>query len=180
MVGLFGVHIYSTSLRRRPVVWAARRWILRQPTGWIVRPFIVSDDGGLPTRLGTLWCLDSKLETPRAIGFCYVLTVNLPFSSLCFADAACHMCYQGAPCCPDQGADPGRHVRSLDKCIYRSNPVLSTFCFLHVLLLGVIEFYYPVLSTGILSFSLVSFILLQDLLYLTAGSGTKCVHFTLR
>ena len=104
----------------------------------------------------------AKLETPRAIGFCYVSTVDLPFGSLHFADAACHMCYQGAPCCLDQGADPGRHVKRLDKYIYRSNPVLSTFHFLHVLLLGVIEFYYPVLSTGTSSFTLNSLILLQD------------------
>ena len=104
----------------------------------------------------------AELETPRAIGFCYVSTVDLPFGSLYFADAACHMCYQGAPCCPDQGVDPGRHVRSLDKCIYRSNPVLSTFCFLHVLLLDVIKIYYPVLSTGTSSFTLNYLILLQD------------------
>ena len=45
---------------------------------------------------------------------------------LCFADVACHVWYQGVPCCPDQGADPGRHVRGFDKYIYRSNSVLST------------------------------------------------------
>ena len=102
------------------------------------------------------------LETPQAIGFCYILTVDSPFGSIHFADAACHMCYQGAPCYLDQGADPGWHVRSLDKYIYRSNLVLSTFRFLHVLLLGVIKFYYLVLSMGTPSFTLNSLILLQD------------------
>jgi len=67
----------------------------------------------------------TKLETPQAIGFCYVSTVDSPFGSLHFADAACHMCYQGAPYYPHHGADPRWHVRSLDNYIYRSNPVLS-------------------------------------------------------
>ena len=88
------------------------------------------------------------------------------------------MCYQGAPCCPDQGADPGRHVRSLDKYIYRNNPVLSTFHFLHVLLLGVIEFYNLVLSTGTSSFTLNSLILLQDvsLSYSRLGDYVCTLH----
>ena len=62
LVGLFGIQIYSTSLHRRPVVWAARYWILLQPTGRIVRPFIVSDARGPPARLGTLRCYDSSCK----------------------------------------------------------------------------------------------------------------------
>jgi hypothetical protein len=41
----------------------------------------------------------AKLGTPLVVGFCYVLL----------------MCYQVAPCCSDQGADLGQHVRGLDK-----------------------------------------------------------------
>ena len=151
------------SLRRRPVGWAARYLILRQRTGWIVCRFIVSYAGGLPAKLGTS-------------------SVDSPVGLIRFADAACHVWYQGVPCCPDLGADPGWHVKGFDKYIYRSNPVLSTFCFLHILLLGIIEFYsmYPVLSVGTLSFTLHSLILLQDVFYLTARSGTKYVYFTLR
>jgi hypothetical protein len=36
---------------------------------------------------------------PLVVGFCYVSSV----------------CYQVAPCCSDQGADLGQHVRGLDK-----------------------------------------------------------------
>ena len=151
------------SLHRRPVGWAARYLILRQPTGRIVCRFIVSYAGGLPVKLGTL-------STDLLVGL------------LRFADAACHVWYQGFPCCPDQGADLGWHVRGFDKYIYRSNPVLSTFHFLHILLLDIIKFYSrcPVLSAGTSSFTLNSLILLQDVFYLIAGSGTKCVHFTLQ
>ena len=66
------------SLRRRPVGWAARCSILRQPIGRIVRRFIVSYAGGSPAKLGTPrrldcsslhhqlhWGSPAKLGTPR-------------------------------------------------------------------------------------------------------------------
>ena len=105
----------------------------------------------------------AKLGTPLVVGFCYVSSIDSPAGLLCFADAACYVCYQDVPCCPDQGADPRWHVRSLDKYIYRSNLVLSTFRFLYVLVFGVIEFNYLVLSTGTSSFTLKFLILLQDI-----------------
>jgi hypothetical protein len=43
--------------------------------------------------------LPAKLGTFFVVGFCYVSSV----------------CYQVAPCCSDQGADLGQHVRGLDK-----------------------------------------------------------------
>ena len=50
--------------------------------------------------------------------------------------------------------------------------MLSTFCFLHVLPLDIIKFYSrcPVLIAEILSFTLNSLILLQDVFYLTVGN----------
>ena len=149
-------------LRHRPVGWTIRHslplgahftadqlvgllgtWFFANQLVGLSIVFIDSYAGGSPAKLGTS-SVDSLVGLLR------------------FADAACHVWYQGVPCYPDQGADPGRHIRSLDKYIYRSNPVLSTFCFLHVLLLGVIGYYYPVLSTGTSSFTLHSLILLQD------------------
>jgi hypothetical protein len=41
----------------------------------------------------------AKLGIPFVVGFCYVSSV----------------CYQVAPCCSDQGADLGQHVRGLVK-----------------------------------------------------------------
>ena len=41
----------------------------------------------------------AKLGTPLVVGSCYVSSV----------------CYQVAPCCSDQGADLGQHVRGLVK-----------------------------------------------------------------
>ena len=131
------------SLRRWPVGWAARYLILRQPTGRIVCRFIASYAGGSPDKLGTS-SADSLVGLLR------------------FANAACHVWYQGFPCCLDQGANLGWHVRGFDKYIYCTNLVLSTFRFLHVLLLDIIKFYSRclVLSAGTSSFTLNSLILL--------------------
>ena len=55
------------SLHRRPVGWAARYLILRQPTGRIVRRFIVSYSGGSPAKLETprCWNCSSLHHQPR-------------------------------------------------------------------------------------------------------------------
>ena len=63
------------------------------------------------------------------------------------------VCYQVAPCCSDQGADLGQHVQGLDKYMADDVGKLSRFLF------------DPAI---------------RFILYLLAGSGTKCVHFTLR
>ena len=62
------------------------------------------------------------------------------------------VCYQVAPCCSDQGADLGQHARGLDK--------------------------YMVDDVGKLSLNFFD-TAIRFIFYLLAGSGTKCVHFTL-
>jgi hypothetical protein len=53
----------------------------------------------------------AKLRTPLVIGSCYISLVR----------------YQVAPCCLDQGADLGQHVRGLDKYIADDAGKLSRF-----------------------------------------------------
>ena len=148
-------------LRHRPVGWTFRHSLLLsahfvadQLVGllgtWffanqLVGLSVASNAGGSPAKLGTSFA-DSLIGLLR------------------FADASCYVWYQGFPCYPDRGADLGRHVRGFDKYIYRSNLVLSTFYFLHALLLDIIEFYSTclVLSTRTSSSTLNSLILLQD------------------
>jgi hypothetical protein len=78
----------------------------------------------------------AKLGTPLAFRFCYISSV----------------CYQVAPCCLDQGADLGQHVRGLDKYMADDVDKLS------------LKFFDPAT---------------RFILHLLAGLGTKCVHLTL-
>ena len=101
----------------------------------------------------------AKLGTPWVVGFCYVSSIDSPAGLLCFADAACYVCYQGVPCCLDQDADPRQHVGGLDKYIYCSNLVLSTS-------LRSWQAFRLIFSDPATRY----------LRNLPAGSGTMCVH----